>query len=448
MPQVWEKDQNRMAGLDKNLTILELQAENIKKLTVVRIRPDGKLVQITGKNGAGKTSVLDSIWWALSGTANIQEQPINDAAHEARIRLDMGEIIVTRYFRRTIDKEPPYTTRLTVEAADGARFPSPQTMLDEMIGELSFDPLAFTRLKPKEQFDALKVFVTGIDIEQLDRENLRDFELRTSENRKAAELKAQMAGIDAPDSTIGEPVDEEALVRELEAAGEKNKEIELRRQRRISVERDKQRLEANADRIAEEIIELRARIERLQAQEGEAREQANGLATRLSRAEPLPELIATEVLLARIRQAREANEKLRLSRQKAELLEKAEQHRKRADALTQSMQARREHKEAAIAAAKMPVEGLGFGEGEITLGGRPFNQASDAEQLRASIAIAISMNPKIRVIRVRDGSLLDEDGIRLVAEMAENHGAQVWLERVDSTGKIGFVLEDGHVKGT
>jgi hypothetical protein len=80
------------------------------------------------------------------------------------------------------------------------------------------------------------------------------------------------------------------------------------------------------------------------------------------------------------------------------------------------------------------------------LNGHPFVQASDAEQLRASIAIAISMNPQIRVIRVRDGSLLDEDSIKLVAELAEANDCQVWLERVDSSGKIGFVLEDGHVK--
>jgi hypothetical protein len=49
------------------------------------------------------------------------------------------------------------------------------------------------------------------------------------------------------------------------------------------------------------------------------------------------------------------------------------------------------------------------------------------------------------VIRIKDGSLLDEDGIRMIAEMANDRDYQVWIERVDSTGKIGVVMEDGEV---
>lgn len=39
--------------------------------------------------------------------------------------------------------------------------------------------------------------------------------------------------------------------------------------------------------------------------------------------------------------------------------------------------------------------------------------------------------------------------MKIVALTAEN-GAdyQVWVERVDASGKIGFVLEDGRIKGT
>jgi hypothetical protein len=67
-------------------------------------------------------------------------------------------------------------------------------------------------------------------------------------------------------------------------------------------------------------------------------------------------------------------------------------------------------KRAKIAAAMMPVDGIEFAEDEsILLSGLPFEQASDAEQLRASIAIAMAANPRLRVIRVRGGSLLEED---------------------------------------
>ncbi len=100
---------------------------------------------------------------------------------------------------------------------------------------------------------------------------------------------------------------------------------------------------------------------------------------------------------------------------------------------------------AAIEKAKLPVESLTFGDGIVLLNGVPFDQGSDAEQLRASCALAMAGNPTLRVLRVRDGSLLDEDALALLAKMAEERDYQVWIERVGS-GNIGFVLEDGQLK--
>ena len=94
----------------------------------------------------------------------------------------------------------------------------------------------------------------------------------------------------------------------------------------------------------------------------------------------------------------------------------------------------------------MPVKGLSFGEGEVVFNGLPLNQASDAEQLRVSIAIAMAANPKLRVLRIRDGSLLDERSLAAVATMADTQDYQIWIERVDSSGKVGVHMEDGEVK--
>ena len=93
----------------------------------------------------------------------------------------------------------------------------------------------------------------------------------------------------------------------------------------------------------------------------------------------------------------------------------------------------------------MPVAGLSLGNGIVMLDGLPLEQASDAQQLRLSVAVAMSANPKLRVIRIRDGSLLDEDGMALLAEMAKDREYQVWIEKVDSTGSVGVVMVDGEV---
>lgn len=67
------------------MKIIKFRADNVKRLTAVEITPDGNMVQITGKNGQGKTSVLDAIWWALGGKENIQGQPIRKVARSIKI---------------------------------------------------------------------------------------------------------------------------------------------------------------------------------------------------------------------------------------------------------------------------------------------------------------------------------------------------------------------------
>jgi hypothetical protein len=61
-------------------------------------------------------------------------------------------------------------------------------------------------------------------------------------------------------------------------------------------------------------------------------------------------------------------------------------------------------------------------------------------------AIAMAANPELRVLRIKDGSLLDENGLRLVAEMADAGDYQVWIEQVDTSGKVGIVMEDGAIR--
>src|SRR5690242_18915275 len=218
------------------MKIVSLQAENVKRLIAVEIRPDGNLVEITGKNGQGKTSVLDSIWWALTGTTHIQAAPIRKGADKARIVLDLGEIIVTRTFSRK--ESGGATTSIVVENAEGARFPSPQRMLDALLGELTFDPLAFARMKPKEQFEQLRRFVPGVDFVAIENANRGDFERRTELNRFAKQELAAAQAIVVVPGTPEELVDESALVTELERAGEHNADIERRRANRQRAAQD------------------------------------------------------------------------------------------------------------------------------------------------------------------------------------------------------------------
>lgn len=474
------------------MKIIALQASNIKKLVAVEIRPNGNMVEISGKNGAGKTSILDSLWWAIAGASAIQSQPIRKGASEARIRLDLGEIVVTRTFKRREGTE--WTTAVSVENADGARFPSPQRMLDDLLGALTFDPLAFARSDAKAQFNTLRRFVPDIDFDKLAAEHKGDFDRRTEANRRHKEANAAASLVVVPDAP-GERADDTSLLDQIGKAADHNSAIEKRKANREQAVAEVARLRKSAADIlaeipgrqassdattAKRVADIERQIEALQKQiaglqdslaaerlEGQkihasiAEEDgasaakltsdADALQKRLDEAGALPEPMDVAALRKDYDEARRVNAAIDAATQAAA---KHEAHAKTAaDAKTESenltarMAAREKAKRDAIAAAKLPVDGLGFGEGIVTLNGLPFDQASDAEQLRASIAIAMAGNPKLRVIRVRDGSLLDEGAMKLLAEMADENDMQVWIERVTGGEKVGFVIEDGRIKG-
>jgi DNA repair exonuclease SbcCD ATPase subunit len=463
------------------MKIVSLTSENIKRLVAVHIKPNGNLVEITGKNGQGKTSVLDSIWWAITGTGNVQAQPIRKGESRATIKLDLGELIITRTFTRK--DETDYTTSLSVRGADGSAFKSPQSVLDGLAGVLSFDPLGFSRMKAKDQFEALRQFVPGIDFEKVDGQNRGDYERRTEVNRMARESAAAANMITIPPDTPEEPIDEAALTTELQAAGTLNADTERRKTLRENAAKDVEQFRDQANQVLAKIGPELEELERkhkavlagidqqmaaLKRQQetaiaqfgqdlrnaetklrGEAEvftNNAEALQARLEQAEPLPAVVDTAAIAEKLNLARKVNGFVERARQKAVHQATAKKFELEAEQLTQNIEARNQAKADAIAAANMPVPGLGFGDGVVLLNGVPFDQASDAERLRASVAIAMAANPKLRVIRIRDGSLLDEDAMKLLEEMANANDMQVWIERVDSSGQVGFVLEDGHVR--
>lgn len=407
------------------MKIIALEAENLKRLTAVRIEPDGNLVQITGKNGQGKTSVLDAIWWALAGTSNVQTTPIRKGEDQAIINLDLGDLKVRRKF--IAQEDGSYTTSITVENGDGARFQSPQKMLDALVGQLSFDPLAFSRMKSADKVQALRSLVPDYDFDAAAVAHKEDFDERTIQNRKAKEAQAaaEAAGRELPDQ-IPEPVDTAAEMQALEAGIAHNeRQADLARQRDVAA--------GQVETLMRQITELKSQ-----------------LTTAEARLEEMPEPedeIDLDPIRDKIASAKEANAVVQRAAERDQHAAQAKAAREASEALTQRISDRKQAAQDAIANADLPVKGIEIIDGEVLLNGVPFEQASDAEQLSASIGIAMTLNPDLKVIRVRDGSLLDEDAMKVLASMADEADYQIWIERVDSSGSVGFVLEDGHLKG-
>ena len=447
------------------MKIVKLEVENLKRVVKVDITPGGLMVLITGPNGAGKSSVLDAIWWALAGERSHQSAPIRTGEKTARVSLDLGDVVVTREWARKDDDAT--TTRLRVENTDGSRFTSPQKMLDSLLGSLTFDPLAFSRADDKKQVDMLSK-LCGVDMAAIEREHKADFDARTGFNRTAKSKRAAADAVNVPADTPDEPVSVDAIVTRIRDAEAGNRELETERRRREGEHqhalalRDagntlRQQAAVDWKRADEDACELEQRAqalrERARAIEQTTREgadrrlaDAQSSLTDLAAQVPVDPDTDTAAMQEEVTAAEQTNEHVRAKRRKVELLAEVSAASADSLALTIRMQTRRDKCREAIAAADLGIDGLTVADGRVMLGDHPFDQASDAERLLASCAIAGRGDAKLRVLRIRDGSLLDENSLRLAAEWAEKNDYQVWVERVDTSGKVGIVIEDGQVK--
>ena len=415
--------------------IISLTVENIKKIKAITIRPSGNVVEITGRNGQGKSTVLDAIWWALKGKDNIQTAPIRNGEKSGKITLELQDYLIERTFRRN-ELGDDYTTKISVITKDRARMTSPQAVLDGFTGMLGFDPLAFMRQTPKQQYDTLRgLCKLDVDVEELDRQYKDLFARRTDVNRDVKTCEARLANMVIPAGAPTERVDVAALVDKVEEINAANSAI-------AQQQRMRQTLLADNVRRGEEAKKLYARLAEIEKENKSTAEQIGTITDYLRDNKPQDASFYSE----KIKQAEQINSIMDLRDNRALEEKTLRAAQSKADDLTSQMQALQEQKRAAIESAHLPVSGLEFGDGELLLNGVPLEQLSAAEQLKLSMDIAMAENPKLRVILLKDASLLDPQSTDYVRRRAEQEGYQVWEERVSAEGSVGFVIEDGELK--
>ena len=394
------------------MSIVKLTSTNFKRIKAVHIEPDkdGNLVIISGKNGQGKSSVLDSITAALGGTSSkTTPRPIRDGEKSAEIVLETEELIVTRKFTAS-------GSTLTVKSHDGATYSKGQSKLDELIGKLSLDPLAFTQLDDKKQLTQLLDLVDlPFDVAALDAERAGIFKKRTE--------------VGAEGKRIGEAVVDPSLPSEETSAGAILDAIRAGEASNRLIEVAK----TNAAHWANQVDRLKSELD-------EAQRRLDHADGELSLT---PEPVDTTELEAQLATVETTNAEIRANNSARAQSEAKEALRNECKAMTSKLDAIDKRKADGLAAATFPVEGLGFDTDGVTYNKIPFKQASTAEQIRVSLGMAMALSPKLKIVRIADGSMLDSDNLLLIEEMAREKGFQVWLEIVE--GGQGFEIVDGEL---
>lgn len=410
------------------MKVIELRAENFKRLTAVRIHPNDGVTRIIGKNEAGKTSVLDAIAAALGGLTHSPEMPIRDGAEKAEVIIDLDDIVVRRRWTKNDSK-------LEVMAKDGAKYPSPQAVLDKLVGELAFDPLAFGRMKPQEQASTL-ARIAGVDLDAFAAKRKTIYDRRALVNKQAKELRAQLSAL--PPTRPNTPDEEESIIvamAELTKAQQHNAAI------------------ATADNIVQQKTETwgvaKSKVSRIEEELSTARKQADlaGEAAGVARVarESMPAAIDVEPIQQRAAQVENVNRAVRAKKDRAAKEFQATKHEFDSEAFTTELDSLDKTKNDAVAAVQLPVDGLALTEAGVTIDKIPFSQCSGAQRLRTSTCIGLALKPKaeLKLALIRDGSLLDDDGMRLMEEIADELGAQLFIERVANEGEVGVLIVDG-----
>jgi chromosome segregation ATPase len=325
------------------------------------------------------------------------------------------------------------------------------------VGKLSFDPLEFSRQKPEEQGETLRQ-IAGLDFKADDSESASIFVQRTFVNREVKNLEAQLASTSAPASGLPEEEQSTAdvLKRQQEAMNhnaanaEKRNAVHDKNEAVFKADLERSKLKGECTDLEAEIKRLK---EKLDSRQAELSNLIDGVLAARKEAEAAAESVKdlkdqdVSVFAGELTKIEETNRQIRQAAMRRSIQAQLSEKKNKADTYTRQLAKLEEKKTKAIREAKYPIDGLSVNlAGEVLFKDLPLEQASSAQQLRVSVAIGLALNPKLRVLLVRDGSLLDETSRALLLELATEHDAQVWLEQVGTEGDVSVIIEDGMVK--
>jgi hypothetical protein len=435
--------------------LVGLKVRNFKRLQFVEldIGPAG-VTQVRGRNEQGKSTLLDAALLAL-GKGDLPERPIHAGADSAEIVLTIGhgkDQLVAR--RVWTDPEDRTRTKMTLERADGAKYPRPTEVLAEMLKHCA-DPVAMMRMRPQDVAQAalslvqvpldLAAHATQVEVaEQRRRDAGRDLK-----KHEAAQAQLEQQASGAPDA----PVDVAELAGRLAdvSKAEADRAAMVRDvaqcDRAVAAAADAYQ---RAQRAAEEALEALQRAEQVVRDEAQrhkaALEEAEQAQARLA-GTPEPNGAALRQQLADAKATNAAYERRRAADRATTETEAARLAHTSAE---NALQRLRQQRLDALAQVAWPHPGMAYDPDAqaLTLNGQPWTQCSTAELLLACAALAMGMPSEIPALFVRAGNDLDAAHLAMLEDAARSRGWQVMLERVDDEADgPGVWIEDGEVRG-
>lgn len=412
------------------LKINKLEIENVKRIKAVKVEPkaDG-LTIIGGKNNQGKTSVLDSIAWALGGERYKPSQATREGSViPPNLHLVMSNgLIVERKGKNS-----------TLKVTDPKGQKAGQQLLNEFVEQLALDLPRFMESSGSEKAKTLlKIIGVGDQLTVLDQEekelyNERLYVGRTADQKEKF-AKEQPYYPEAPKELIS-PSDLIKQQQEILARNGKNEEY-----RRNAVH-----MKAEYDSLNIEIANLRKMLQEKTEQYealSEALEAANKTVSELHDE-------STAELEESIANIEEINRKVRVNLDKDKAEEDARTYKDEYAALTKKIEDVRSKKTDLLNAADLPLPELSEKEGELVYKGQKWDNMSGSDQLKVSTAIVRKLNPECGFVLIDKLEQMDLDTLQEFGQWLEAEGLQAIATRVSTGDECSIIIEDGYSTGS
>lgn len=402
--------------------INELLIENVKRVKAVQFEPsaDG-LTIIGGRNGQGKTSVLDAIAWALGGNNYKPSVPERDGAlvpPNLHIELSNGLIVERKGKNSTLKVTDPNGNK------------SGQQLLNEFVSTLALDLPKFINGSDKDKADSLlKILGIGDVLSQLDTKENQLYAQRTEVGRIADRKKKAADEMPMYPNVPKEPVSATELIKEQQEILARNGENERKRQ-------DAARYEQMLAEAQIAFDEAKAALQKAEQDCLTARKSAENLHDE-STAELEKNLVEIEALNIKIR----ANS----TKEAAEI--EANNLQQEYDGLTEQIESVREERNKLLDSAELPLPGLSVKDGKLIYNNMPWDGMSGSDQLKVATAIVRKLNPQCGFVLMDKLEQMDLETLQEFGVWLKQEGLQVIATRVSTGDECSIIIEDGMVKG-
>lgn len=402
-----------------SVKISALEIENVKRVKAVSFEPtQNGLTVIGGKNGQGKTSVLDAIAWALGGNRYAPSTAKREGSViPPHLKIELSNGIVVERKGKNSD--------LKVIDTEGNK--SGQALLDTFVSAFALNLPKFMNGSGKEKADTLlKVIGVGDKLYELENAEAQKYNERHAVGQIADQKKKYAQEMESFRDVPNDLVSAADLIKKQQAILAQNGENQKLRDQKEKLEARANELQSQISALNSELTETLAKLETEKKTVAQLHDES------------------TEELEKSIAEIEEINRKVRANLDKEKAEDDAKMFTNQYDALTTEIENIRKEKYDLLNSAKLPLEGLSVEKGELVYKGFQWDNMSGSEQLKVATAIIRNLNPECGFVLIDKLEQMDTDTLREFAAWLEQEGLQAIATRVSNGGECSIIIEDGY----